>query len=215
MLYPTFLQHCPSDDWVATQAQARTLGGVGAFLLRFTAIRSVGWILGIAGFVMTLVAINYISQSLGDRTIYSNMMVSVILAIGAIAVGTVTVIGTVFRVLGMGNFVGPNFVVAPNIGVGDWVALAGAVILGLVVVWGLLIASAVFLRRSFNTISSKLNIGMFGTAGLLYLIGAATAIIGIGFLLLVVAEILLAVAFFSINEKEPTPVQAQSMSASV
>lgn len=200
---------------MASLAQARTLGGVGAILLLFTAIPSVGWILGIAGFVMTLVAINYISQSLGDRSIYSNMMVSVILAIGAIAVGTVTVIGTVFRVLGMGNFVGPNFVVAPNIGVGDWVALAGAVILGLVVVWGLLIASAVFLRRSFNTISSKLNIGMFGTAGLLYLIGAATAIIGIGFLLLVVAEILLAVAFFSINEKEPTPVQAQSMSASV
>lgn len=180
----------------------------------FTAIPSVGWILGIAGFVMTLVAINYISQSLGDRRIYSNMIVSVILAIGAIAVGTVTIIGTVFRVLGMGNFVGPNFVVAPNIGVGDWLALAGAVVVGLVVVWGLLIASAVFLRRSFNTISSKLNIRMFETAGLLYLIGAATAIIGIGFLLLVVAEILLAVAFFSIHEKTPPPVQTQSVSAS-
>lgn len=184
-------------------------------MLLFTAIPSVGWILGVAGFVMTLVAINYISQSVGDRRIYSNMMVSVVLAIGAIAVGTVTVIGTVFRVLGMGNFVGPNFVVAPNIGVGDWLALAGAVMVGLVVVWGLLIASAVFLRRSFNAISSKLNIKMFGTAGLLYLIGAATAIIGIGFLLLVVAEILLVVAFFSIHEKAPPPVQAQRMSASV
>lgn len=200
---------------MASLADARTLGGVGAILLLFTAIPSVGWILGIAGFVMTLVAINYISQSLGDRKIYNDMIVSVILAIGAIAVGTVTVIGTVFRVLGMGNFVGPNFVVAPNIGVGDWLALAGAVIVGLAVVWGLLIASAVFLRRSLGTIASKLNVHMFETAGLLYLIGAATAIIGIGFLLLLVAEILLAVAFFSIHEKAPPPVQAQSVPASV
>ena len=133
---------------MASLSNAKTLGGVGTILVLFTAIPSVGWILGIVGFVMTLVAIQHISQAVGDVKIYNNMIISVILAVGAIGVGTVTVIGTVFRVLGMGTFVGPDFVLAPNIPVGDLVGLAAAVIAGLVVVWGLLIASAVFLRRS-------------------------------------------------------------------
>ncbi|MCL5067890.1 MAG: DUF996 domain-containing protein [Thaumarchaeota archaeon] len=201
---------------MASLAQAKTLGGVGALLVLFTAIPSVGWALGVAGFVMILLAVKYISEVVRDSGIYNNMILSVILAIGAIAVGTVTVIGTVFRVLGMGTFVGPNFVIAPNIGVGDWLGLAAAVIVGLAVVWGLLIASAVFLRRSLNSISSRLNVKMFETTGLLYLIGAATAIIAIGFLLILVAEILLVVSFFSINEQQKVPEasQAQNIPAS-
>jgi uncharacterized membrane protein len=200
------------DYDMGSLAEAKTLGGVGSILVLFTAIPSVGWLLGIVGFVMTLIAIKYISESVHDNKIYTNMIVSIILAIGALAVGTVTVIGTVFRVLGMGTFVGPNFVLAPSIPVGDWIGLAAAVIVGLAVVWGLLIASAVFLRRSFNSIASRLNIKMFETAGLIYLIGAATAIIGIGFVFLLIAEILLAVAFFSIQAvpaiTQPTPVTA-------
>ncbi len=198
---------------MASLSNAKTLGGVGTILVLFTAIPSVGWILGIVGFVMTLVAIKHISQAVGDVKIYNNMIISVILAVGAIGVGTVTVIGTVFRVLGMGTFVGPDFVLAPNIPVGDLVGLAAAVIAGLVVVWGLLIASAVFLRRSYNSIAYKLNIKNFETAGLLYLIGAATAVIGIGFLLILVAEILLVVSFFSIQEKVPATNQMQTLSA--
>lgn len=201
---------------MATLSQGKTLGGVGAILVLFTAIPSVGWILGIAGFVMILMAVNYISQAVSDRKIYNNMILSVLLAIGAIGVGTVTVIGTVFHVLGMGTFVGSNFVLNPNIAVGNWLGLAGAVIAGLAVVWALLIASAVFFRRSLNSISQRVNVKMFETTGLLYLIGAATAIIAVGFLLILVAEILLAVSFFSIDEHQKVqgPTQAQTLPAS-
>lgn len=199
---------------MATLSNAKTLGGVGAILVIFTAIPSIGWILGIVGFVMTLVAIKYISQAVGDVKIFNNMIVSVILAIGAVAVGTVTVIGTIFRVLGMGTFVGPDFVLSPNIQVGDWMGLAAGVVAGLAVVWALLIVSAVFLRRSYSSIATRLNIKNFETAGLLYLIGAATAIIGIGFLLILVAEILLVVSFFSIQEKMPEVPQTQSVPVS-
>ena len=198
---------------MTTLSQAKTLGGVGAIFVLLTAIPGVGWILGIAGFVMILIAVNYISQAVADRKIYNNMIISVVLAIAAVAVGTVTVVGTVFHVLGMGTFVGSDFVLSPNIAVGDWIGLAGAVIAALAVVWGLLIASAVFLRSSFNSISRRLNINMFSSAGLLYLIGAATAIIGVGFLLILVAEMLLAISFFSMSEehKAPTVGQAQGI----
>ena len=192
-------------------SEAKSLGAVGSILVLLTAVPSVGWILGIIGFVMTLVAIKQISEAVNDRKIYGNMITSVILAIGAIAVGTAAVIGTVLRVMGMGSFVGPDFIPGPNIGVGDWIGLGVAIFAGLVVVWGLLIASAVFLRRSYNAIAARLNVKMFETAALLYLIGAVTAIIGVGFLLLFVADILLAVAFLSIQEPkapETSPAQA-------
>jgi uncharacterized membrane protein len=197
---------------MSSLADAKTLGGIGSILVLLTVAPSVGWILGIVGFVMILVAISKISKVVNEKKIYNNMLTSVVLAISAIAVGTVTLIGAVYRVMGMGSFVGSSFVLSPNITTGDWIGLAAAAAGGLVAVWAILVASAVFLRRSFNSIASKLNVKMFETAGLLYLIGAATAIIGIGFLLLFVAEILLAVSFFSIQEQQQrvtqeTPVQ--------
>ena len=174
---------------------------------------TVGWAPGVAGFIMTLVAIKYISETVGDERIFNNTVVSVIFAIGAIAVGTLVVLATVLRVMGMGGFVGPDFVPAANVAVGDWIGLALAVLAGLAIVCGLVVLSAVFLRRSYGAITARLNVGMFGTAGLLYLIGAAMAMIGIGFVLMFVVQILLVAAFFSIREEAPRATQPQSIPA--
>jgi len=182
-------------------SDAKTLGGIGAILVLFTAVPNIGWILGIVVLVIILVAINNISQVVNDKKIYNNMLTAVILTIGAIVVGTVTAIGAIYHVIGMGSFVGSKFVLAPNITTGDWIGLAIAIIGGVLAVEGFLVISAVFVRRSYKSVASKLNIKMFETAGLLYLIGAATAIIGIGFVLILIAEILLAVSFFSISEQ--------------
>ncbi len=67
-----------------------------------------------------------------------------------------------------------------------------------------LIISAIFLRKSYEKIATHLNVNMFRTAALLYLIGAALVIVfGLGFILLFVAQILLIVAFFSIPDQMP------------
>ena len=197
---------------MSSLSEAKTLGGIGSILVLFTAVPNVGWILGITGFVMTLVAVNSISQLFNDKKIYYNLRNAVILAIGAIAVGTVTVAWSIYRVLGMGSFVGSKFVLASNVTTGDWIGLAVSVVLGVLAVEGFLVASAVFVRRSYKSVASKSNVKMFETAGLLYLIGAATAIIGVGFLLIFVAEILLAVSFFSIPEQPEVP-QLQTITA--
>ncbi len=186
---------------MASLSDAKVIGGIGSILVLLTAVPSVGWVLGIAGFIMILIAVNDISQVVNEKKIYNNMRTAVILAIGAIVVGTVTVIGAVYHVLGMGSFVGSKFVLASSITAGDWIGLAATIIVGLLAVEALLVASAIFVRRSYNSIGSKLNVKMFETAGLLYLIGSVTAVIGIGFLLILVAEILLAVSFFSIPEQ--------------
>jgi len=75
-----------------------------------------------------------------------------------------------------------------------WVVLAG------VVVWVCLIIGAVLLRKSLGVVSEKSGVGLFGTTGLIMLIGAAIPIIGL--LLLWIGLLLLAVAFFSLRPQQ-------------
>jgi len=83
---------------------------------------------------------------------------------------------------------------------------------GLAIIWVLLLASAIFVRRSYESIGKKIGIGMFGTTGLIYLIGAALTIVLVGFVLLFVALILNIIAFFSIAEQPAPQTMAQPAS---
>jgi uncharacterized membrane protein len=191
---------------MATLSRAKSLGAVGSILVVLTAVPSVGAFLGIIGFILLLIAIKNISDVVADKSIYNNMLVAVGLGIAGIVVGALVLVGSVLRFVGLNNLsVGPDFNPS-TVPTGDWVGLIGSILIGLAVVWIMLVISAVYVRRSYGSIASKLNVGMFGTAGLLYLIGAATTIILVGFLLLFVAQILVVVAFFSIPDQ--TPMQA-------
>jgi uncharacterized membrane protein len=188
-------------------SNAKTLGGIGSILILLTVAPSVGWILGIVGFVMILVAVKYIADEFNEKKIFNNMITAVILSIVGIAVGSLVVLGTLLSAFQKGYF-GANFAPSPSITTGQWITFGTEIGLGLFAAWVLFLVSSVFLRRSYDAIGSKLNVHMFSTAGLLYLIGAATAIVGVGFLLLFVAEILTAVAFFSIQERQIGQPQA-------
>lgn len=196
---------------MSSLSNAKLLGGIGSILVLLTVVPNVGWLFGIAGLVMILLAIKDISQVVSEKNIFSNMKNAIVLTVGAIAVGTVTVIGTVYHVLSLGSFEGTRFVLASNITPSEWFSLAIAAIGGLLAVWGLLVASAFFVRRSLGLVASKLNVKRFETAGLLYLIGAATAVIAVGFVIIFAAEILLAISFFSI-EDQSAPPQMQTVS---
>lgn len=187
---------------MAYLSEAKAMGGVGAILVLLIVVPNFGWILGIIGFILILIAIKYISDEVKERKIFNDMMISVILSIIAVAVAGVAIVAAVFTLLGLGTFTGNQFVVNPNVQPGDWIGFALALIIPLLVVWILFIVSAVFLRRSLDTIKEKLNVRLFGTAGLIFLIGAVTIIIGVGVILIIIAEIILAIAFFSIRERE-------------
>jgi uncharacterized membrane protein len=185
-------------------SQAKSVGGVGAILVLLTATPTVGSVLGIVGFVLMLVAIRDVSQIVADKSIFSNMLVAVGLAIAAIVVGALVVIGSVLRFVGLRTLgLGPNFNAStvPN---GDWVGLVGSIILGLAALWAIMLVSAVYVRRTYRSMASKLGARNFEAAGMLYLVGAATTIILVGFVLLLVAQVMVVVAFFSIEEKPPT-----------
>jgi len=77
-------------------------------------------------------------------------------------------------------------------------------------VWVLVIVAAFFLWRSYKRVAAKLNVKLFGIGALIYLIGAILTIIFVGFILTFVAQIMFAIAFFSLPDNLPgawTPPQ--------
>lgn len=79
--------------------------------------------------------------------------------------------------------------------------------MALVVLFTFAVIAVLFFRKSLNLPSAKTGIGIFGTAGLLMLIGAILTVLIVGLILIWVAWILVAVAFFSIRT-QPTQPQA-------
>lgn len=202
---------------MATLGQAKIYGGVGSILTLLLPVPSVGWLLAIAGFILTLVAVKYIADVVKDASIWNNILISIAVAIVGVIVGFFVLVTSFFRFMGMNNLnfadFGPNFNPS-TVPTGDWIGLVSWAILGIAVIWILLTISGVFLRRGYGRISKALNVGMFGTAGLLYLVGAATMIVLVGFVLLPVALILMAVAFFSINENAASVQQSFAQAGS-
>ncbi len=182
-------------------AQAKTLGGIGSILVLLSIIPRAGGLLALVGLVLILVAVKYISDALEDKSIFNNMLISLILAIAGIIVGIL--FAAAVLISSFGEWRGePSMIMGPR-----FYTILPALLLAIAPIWIFYIVSAIYLRKSYDTIASKLNIDIFRTAALVYLIGAVLSIVLIGFFLIFVAEILQAVAFFSIPEKEIQPSQ--------
>ena len=185
--------------------ETKSFGEVGAILVLFSGVPQIGWLLGIIGFILILLAVRDIAKIFKDPSIFNNMLVSIVLAIAGTIVGGLVIVGAFFQFIGQTglsgkDIFGRNFNPS-TVPSGDWIAFISAAIAGLAVIWIFFILSAIFVRRSYSSMATKLNAHMFATAGLLYLIGAVTTIILVGFLLILVAQILLIIAFFSIDER--------------
>ena len=162
---------------MATLSQAKAVGGIGSILIFIPFVSLVGWI-------MVVIAVKEISDDLQDKTIFNNLLIAALMGIvGALAGAFVVVVGL------MGS--------AFTLGASSIAGILG----GLFIAWIFLIISAVFLRRAYDTMGTRLGVSTFKTAATLYLIGAALEIVLVGFLLLFIAEIIQAVAFFSIPDQ--------------
>lgn len=164
-------------------SDARLLGGIGSIL-------EIIPFLSIVGYILTLIAVKHISDEVHDGQIFSDMLYAVISGIIGVALGA----GVIF----LGAF---SAVLA-----GGLTALFG-VFAFLVVIWAALLVSSIFVRKAFNSMAERLNVGTFRTAGTLYFIGALLTIVFVGIVILFVAYIVQIVAFFSIDEttKSSTP----------
>lgn len=164
---------------MADLSQAKLLGGIGSILIFVPFV-------SIIGYVLVIVSVKDVSEYLGDRTIFNNIVVAAVAGIvGALAGAGVVVLGVLLS--------GASFGVSSIAGLG----------LGLVTAWIALVVSAFFLRRAYDSMSTGLGVGTFRTAATLYLVGAVLTVVFVGFIILFVAEIVQAVAFFSIPEDLP------------
>lgn len=178
---------------MATLSNAKMFGGIGSILIFIPFV-------SIIGYILMIVAVKDIADFVEDRSIFTGVLIAAGTGIVGAVAGAVVI---AFSFLSKGF----TFGVSGLAGIGA----------GLFIAWVFLIISAVFLRRAYDTMATKLGVGTFRTAATLYLVGAVLTIVLLGFILLLVAEIVQAIAYFSIPEEFPpmgASVAAASPSAS-
>lgn len=189
-------------------SKIRLLGGIGSILIILLFVPAVGFVLSLAGFVLVALSVYYLAQEMRAKAVFDNYLISIIILIGGVAL---SVLYLMFALLSPGvssaistitNATNTNsstvassipFSVIENVLVPLFIFFIGLVIS--------FVISAIFLRRSFRLIAEKSGIKLFNTAAFLFLIGAALMILfGLGAIVIFVAMILQAIAFFSLPE---------------
>lgn len=205
----------------------KILGGIGALLMligSFVVAPTLG-IVELVGIILVLVALYGLAQHFNDRAIFTNAIYGVI---AAVVGGVITVVVAIVTVLStLKEFLMQVF---PDWNGVDWTQLQNmtpntsnidpsaifpfltGLLLLFVVVWVFAIIAAFFIRRSLKELAIRSGTGLFATAGLILLIGAVLIILfGLGILLVWVAELILAIAFFTMRHPEPVPAPTQTM----
>jgi uncharacterized membrane protein len=203
---------------MTTLSQAKSMGGVGSILVLLSFVPSVGFVLGIVGLVLVLIAVKQISDAVKDREIFNNVLMAIILqvvGIGiltfAVLVGLLSLFAMAPSLFAMTPFGSPfNGFGGPGLIYGGEVFFFGILIVGLIAMWIVLIIAARFLRKGYERIAVTTKTEMFRTVGHWYFYGALLVIVFVGFIIILIAEILQIVAFFSLPESpppQPTPQQ--------
>ena len=197
---------------------SKTLGGIGAILLFlgvFPVVSSYG-VIELVGAILILISLYGFANYYNDKAIFNNAIFGVLAAvIGAVIAGVVllvTVMSSLYDLLyelfpewngDLASIQGmtPNANIDPS----ALIPFITGFLMILVIVWVFAIIAAFFIRRSLREVAVRSGTGLFATAGLLLLIGAFLTIIFIGLILIWIAAILLAVAFFTMKKNEPAP----------
>lgn len=216
-----------------TFESSKTLGGIGALLIFVAAIASFlvsygGLILGAVGLILVLISLHGLADYYHDHGIFSNALYGFIAIIIGVITGAGVLFGTVLINLDrLKTFISQLY---PGWN-GDWASLQNMtpdtnaiqsgnfdfsaivpIIIGIiafvVIIWVFAIVATFFARKSLKTVSDKSTVGLFGTAGLLMLIGAVLIIaFGFGLLLIWIGVLLLAIAFFQLRPLAPVVEQ--------
>lgn len=194
---------------------AKTIGGIGTILLCLSFIPAIGVLFAIPGVILVLVSLNEIARKLNESRIFNNYLISVILNAISVLVAVTGLVYTAF--LFMSSVIKLPFEEFSNVSpevlfnrifsqgellsimesFGKWLWI---VLLVLVIIYALMVVSGYFIKESLNEVGEKLNDSNFKTAGLLIFLGNLLSILfGLGFIIVLVGDIFLAIAFFSIK----------------
>lgn len=166
---------------------SKTLGGIGAILLAIP-------FLNLVGIILVLIAMKGMSEYYEDEGIFKNSLYGFIL-------GFIGVIGLIVFILMFAlGFASISSTISPSV-----VQYSGFafVLVVLVVQYAFSLISAIFYKRSLDSLSIKSKETIFSTSGVILLVGAIIPIIGE--ILKFIAWILAAVGFINIKKSTQIP----------
>ena len=195
---------------------SKNLSAIGSLLIVIgwigSAVSYVG-VLSLVGAILLLIGLKGLANYYKEDGIFNNSLYAIISGIVGVVVAGVTIVITAVATLASLGIDLNNVEEWTNIGTefadyftaanfGTLWTLISAVIIAFVVLFVFAIIAMYFFRKSLNQLSTKTGVGLFGTAGLLMIIGAVLTIVGIGLLLIWIGWILVTVAFFKMKEKQ-------------
>jgi uncharacterized membrane protein len=197
-----------------TFESSKNLSAVGALLIVIGAVAgfvvSFSGILSLIGIILVLIGVKGLANFYKEQGIFNNTLYSIITIVVGCVAGVGVIAASAVAALADLGINWANIEDWANIGTdvatvfadfdfGVIAALLGAIFVGLIILWVAFIISMYFLRKSMNQLSAKSGVGLFGTAGLLMLIGAV--IPGIGLLLIWIGFIIATAAFFQMKKE--------------
>jgi uncharacterized membrane protein len=186
-------------------ANAKIFGGIGALLTLLGFVPYGGPILGLVGLVLIFIAVKYIADETKNQTIFKNYLINFILQILAV-VAIIIIMIAAFGLSGGFSWItslqGQDFTDFNSVWNTFGTIITGGIV-AILLAWIFLIIGAIYLRKSYNSIADHTKVSLFKTTGLVYLIGAVTMIVLIGFLILIIAKILEIVSFFTLPDTLP------------
>jgi uncharacterized membrane protein len=213
-----------------TLESSKNLGGIGALLMFIGIFPYINYfgIVELIGAILVLVALHGFGSYYKEGGIFSNALygigAGIVGIVAAVAIGIAVVLPNITDFLTkiypswngdwstISSFSGmtPN---TSNIAIGDIIPFISAAIVVFVILWLFAIIATFFVRRSLKQLSAKTNVGLFSTAGLLLLIGAVLIILfGLGFILIWIATLILAIAFFTMHPQPAQPTMTTATS---
>lgn len=201
---------------------SKNLGGIGAILMFIGLIPRVPYlgIIALVGLILVLVALHGFANYYKESGIFNNSIYGVVTGIVGIVIAGVAIVYLILYTSIITNFLHKIYPgwngnwstlsgltpTTSNITRSDILPILGPILLVLVILWIFAIIAAFFARRSLKTLSAKTSVGLFSTAALLLLIGAFLTIVLIGFLLMWIAVLVIAIAFFQTKPQPEQPV---------
>ncbi|MCL5878021.1 MAG: DUF996 domain-containing protein [Candidatus Bathyarchaeota archaeon] len=172
---------------------SKTIAAIGALLLFLSFIPA----LGIIGIILLLIGMKGLSDYYRDESIYKSALKGLIFGIiGIIAVSAFSML----------SFLG-GLITTPVLGPLAIIGGIIGIIVLLVVAFIFYLLMAMNFRKAFNVLAERSGENNFRTAGTLLFWGAILTIIVVGLLLIWIAWIIAALAFFSMKLAPTQPQQ--------
>lgn len=200
---------------------SKNLGGVGAILMFIgfiipAATGGFGLLLSLLGLILVLIGLKGFADYYNEAGIFNNFLYGTIAGVVGVVIAGAAFVFVIFTSLT--DFLYTVFPswngdlsslsgLTPDISAIDPTAIlpfVASFLIIAVILFFTAIVVAIFMRKSLNTLSGKAGVGLFGTTGLLLLIGAVLTIVFIGLILIWIAMLILAIAFFTMR---PQPTQ--------